>query len=147
MRVAGTAVVGGDRRREHDRRSVAHDRDDLARREVGTAEVEARHRIERLRVRVDDRRGGHVAAGVDEQDVDRTAPLAQCLDEPVEVGEVGRVRSHAGDVWAEGGHGLVDLALATCRDDDVGTLGDEPLRDGSPDPCRSRGHHGELVLQ
>ena len=69
------------------------------------------------------------------------------MDECVDVGEVARVPSHARDVWAKRGDGLVDVALASCRDDDVSALGDEPRRDGSTDPRRPRGHHGELALQ
>ena len=48
--------------------------------------------------------------GVDEQDVDRTAHRAQRVDECVDVGEVARVPSHARDVRAKRGDGLVDVA-------------------------------------
>jgi len=78
---------------------------------------------------------GFARAGARVQDVDFALFPLDCLEQAVEVVEIGHVAAHAGHVPANQLDGLIELLLPPTRDENVGTLFDEAL--GARQPCRS----------
>ena len=70
---------------------------------------------------------GFARAGARVQDVDFALFPLDCLEQAVEVVEIGRVAAHAGHVPANQFDGLIEPLLSRTRDENVGTLFDEAL--------------------
>ncbi len=96
----------------------------------------------------DGAQGGELAqTGVGEDDVDPLALRLDRLVEAIEVSQLGDVALDAGDVVADGLHGVVKLLLAPSRDEDVGALFDKELRRGQADPFGGASDNGHFSLQ
>src|SRR6478609_4468609 len=59
------------------------------------------------------------------EDVNATLLLFDCLEQPIEVGEIAGIALHAGDVLADFFDCFVELFLAAASDEDISTLLDE----------------------
>jgi hypothetical protein len=64
-------------------------------------------------------------SGAGEEDVDLALLALNRIVETVEIIQVGGVALHAGDVFADELHGLIELVLAAAGDEDVRSLFDE----------------------
>lgn len=71
-------------------------------------------------------RDGFARAGARVKDVDLALLPFDCVEQAVEVVEIGRVAAHAGYVPADQADGLVERILFPARDEDVGAFFDEP---------------------
>ena len=67
------------------------------------------------------------AAGARAQDVDLALFPLDCVEQTVEVVEIGRVAAHAGHVPANQPDGLVERLLPSARDENIGAFFNEPL--------------------
>src|SRR4051794_31945497 len=70
---------------------------------------------------------GFARASARVQDVDLALFPLDCIEQAVEVVEIGRVTAHAGHVPANQLDGLIELLLPPTRDENVGTLFHEEL--------------------
>ncbi len=70
---------------------------------------------------------GFAHTGARVQDVDLALFPLDCIEQTVEVVEIGRVPAHAGHVRANQPDGLVDRLLPPARDENVGAFFNEPL--------------------
>src|SRR5712664_702491 len=86
-------------------------------------------------------------AGVGENNVDSPLQLRDGLVETIKVSQLGNVSLNARNVAADCLYGLVELLLATARDEDVGTLFDEEFRRSQPYPFRAPGDDDYFPLQ
>src|ERR1700674_3093360 len=66
-------------------------------------------------------------AGVGEHNIDALLRLSDDLVQAIKVSQLGNVSLHSSNVGADGLHGLVEFLLAAARDEDIGTLLDEPF--------------------
>src|ERR1700682_4175594 len=87
------------------------------------------------------------SAGVSENNIDSPLHLGDGLVETIKVGQFGNVSLNARNVAADCLYGLVELLLATARDEDVGTLFDEKFCRSQPNPFRAPGDDGYFPLQ
>jgi hypothetical protein len=69
------------------------------------------------------------------------------LVKAIKVGQLGNVSLHSRNVGAECPHGLVEFPLAAARDEDIGTLLDEPFRGREPNPVCPAGDDGGLTFE
>ena len=120
------ALDAGDGAVEEDGAVVVEERQRLLHGEERAAHVEVEGLVE---VFFGDlfERGELALAGAGEEDVDLALFALDGLVEAVEVGEIGGVALHAGDVFADELHGLIELLLAASGDEDVRALFDEEL--------------------
>src|ERR1700739_4508016 len=65
----------------------------------------------------------------------------------VQVGAVSDVAGDGAQAVTDQRFGLVQLASAAARDEDVGAFDDEPLCSGQPDTAAATGDHGDLASQ
>ncbi len=70
---------------------------------------------------------GFARACAREQDVDLALFPLDCIEQAVEVVQIGPVAAHAGHVPANQLDGLVERLLPPARDEDIGTFFNEPL--------------------
>src|SRR6478672_7263882 len=69
---------------------------------------------------------GFARASARVQDVDPALFPLDRVEQTVEVVEIGRVATHAGDVPANQPDGLVERLLPSARDEDIGAFFDKP---------------------
>src|SRR5258707_11703404 len=86
-------------------------------------------------------------ASVGEDNIDSLFCLSDSLVETIKVSQFGNVSLNARNVAADCLYGLVELLLATARDEDVGTLFDEEFCRSQPNPFRAPGDDGYFPLQ
>src|SRR5215470_10591195 len=85
--------------------------------------------------------------GVGDDDVDAALLLLDRLVQAIEVGEVGDVALHDGDVAPEHALRLLELAGAAPGDEDVRALFDEPLRRRQADAAAAAADDRDLSVQ
>src|SRR5258707_1274369 len=85
--------------------------------------------------------------GVGENNIDSPLHLGDDLVETIKVGQFGNVSLNARNVAADCLYGLVELLLATARDEDVGALFDEKSCRSQPNPFRAPGDDCYFPLQ
>ena len=71
--------------------------------------------------------GGFALACARKQDVDPALFPLDCVEQTVEVVEIGRVAAHAGHVPANQLDGLIERLLPPARDENVSAFFNEPL--------------------
>jgi hypothetical protein len=120
------ALDAGDGPVEEDGSVVVEERQRLLHGEEGAAHVEAEGLVEVLFSDLFER-GQLTLAGAGEEDVDLALFTLDGLVEAVEVGEIGGVALHAGDVPADELHGLIELLLTASGDEDICALFHEEL--------------------
>src|ERR1700724_4623579 len=81
-------------------------------------------------------------AGVGENNIYSTLHLRDALVKTIKVSQKGNVSLNSRNVGADGLHGLVEFLLAAARDEDIGTLFDEPFRSRQPNPFCPAGDGG-----
>src|ERR1700722_4566924 len=86
-------------------------------------------------------------AGIGENNIDSPLGLRDCLVKTVKVGQFGDVTLNSRNVGADGLHGLVEFLLAAAGDEDVGTLFDEKLCRGQPNPFGAAGYDRRLAFE
>src|SRR5713101_2024684 len=86
-------------------------------------------------------------AGVGENNIDSPLYLRDGPVKTVKVSRLGNVSLNSRNVRADCLHGLVELLLAAARDEDMGTLVDEPLCGSQPNPFCSAGDDGGLAFE
>src|SRR3982075_4128430 len=69
---------------------------------------------------------GFAPAGARVQDIDLALFPLDCVEQAVEVVEIGRVAAHAGHVPANQPDGLVERLLPSARDENIGAFFNEP---------------------
>src|ERR1700680_1279454 len=73
-------------------------------------------------------------AGVGENNIDSSLHLRHGLVKTIKVSHLGNVTLNSRNVGADCLHGLVEFLLAAARDEDIGTLFEEKLCRGQPNP-------------
>ena len=86
-------------------------------------------------------------AGAGDHDVDRTLLILHDLIKPIEIFKIGDVSLHGGDVAADFGFRLVELALPAADDEDIGALFDEFLGGGQTNAARAPGDDGDFSIE
>src|SRR5216683_3618668 len=86
-------------------------------------------------------------AGVGENNIDSSLYLSDGLVKTIKVSQLGNVSLNSRHVGADCLHGLVEFFLAAARDEDIGTLFDEPLCSSQPNPFRPAGDDGGLAFE
>src|SRR5467141_5284731 len=86
-------------------------------------------------------------AGVGENNIDSPLHLRDGLVKTIKVGQLGNVSLHSSNVGADGLHGLVEFLLTAARDEDIGTLLDEPFGRRQPNPVCPAGDDGGLTFE
>src|SRR5882724_6476992 len=87
------------------------------------------------------------STGVRENNIDLPLRLSDGLVETIKVCKFGYVSLNARNAAADCLHSLVKFFLATARDEDIGTLFNEELCRGQPDPFRTAGDDGDLTFE
>src|SRR3984957_16116318 len=90
---------------------------------------------------------GFARAGAREQDVDLALFPLDCVEQTVEVVEIGRVAAHGGYVPANQLDGLVECLLPPAHDENIGALFNEPLRARQRHAARSTRDDCNLTLK
>jgi hypothetical protein len=90
---------------------------------------------------------GFARAGAREQDVDLALSPLDCIEQAVEVVEIGRVAAHAGYVPANQFHGLIERLLPPAHDENVGAFLNEPLGARQRHAARSTRDDCNLTLK
>ena len=128
----------------------------LHRRHHGPGQVDRGHEPQLdagapLRVRQHVQAAGRRAAGVVDQDVDRTEALARGSVEGVDLGQVGEVGPHAQDRVAGGRldrlRGLLGGRAVAGAERHMGALGGEGVGDRPPQPARPRADQRNLARE
>src|ERR1700716_3332245 len=86
-------------------------------------------------------------AGVGENNIDSSLRLRDGLVKTIKVSQLGNVSLNSRNVGADCLHGLVELLLAAARDEDIGTLFDEPFCSSQPNPFGPAGDDGGLAFE
>src|SRR4029077_5608094 len=86
-------------------------------------------------------------AGVREHNIDSPLHLSDGLVEAIKVGQLGNVSLHSRNVGAECRYGLVEFLLTAARDEDIGTLFDEPSCSRQPNPFCAAGDDGGFAFE
>src|SRR5258708_39174675 len=86
-------------------------------------------------------------AGVGEHNIDSPPDLSDGLVQTIKVSQLGNVSLNSRNVGADCLHGLVEFLLAAARDEDIGTLFDEPLCGSQPNPLCPTGDDGGLAFE
>jgi hypothetical protein len=68
------------------------------------------------------------------------------VEQPVEIGDVRRVRAHPDDVLADFFDGLVQHFLTVARDEDISAFLDKTLGRRQCHAGSSSGNHGDFIL-
>src|SRR6185312_10506144 len=90
---------------------------------------------------------GFAYAGARVQDVDLALFPFDCVEQAVEVVEIGRVAAHAGHVPANQPDGLVERLLPPARDENIGAFFDEPPGARQRHAARSARDDRNLILE
>src|ERR1700686_2656308 len=85
--------------------------------------------------------------GVGENNIDSPLCLSDGLVKTIEVGQFGNVSLNAGNVGADGLHGLVKFLLAAPVDEDIGPLFDEKLCGSQANPFCAAGDDCGLAFE
>src|SRR6202171_6285623 len=131
---------------ENDRAAILQERQCLLQRKQRSPYIDVEQLVEML-FGDGPERNKFANAGVGENNIDSLLHLGDGLVETIEVGQFGNVSLNARNVAADCLHGLVELLLATARDEDVGTLFDEKFCRSQPNPFRAPGDDGYFPLQ
>src|SRR5437667_9505532 len=95
----------------------------------------------------DGRKGNKFAnAHVGEDNIDSPLHLRDGLVQTIKVSQLGNVSLHSRNVGADGLHGLVEFLLTAARDEDIGTLFDEPSCSRQPNPSWAAGADGGFAF-
>src|SRR5258708_30143028 len=86
------------------------------------------------------------STGVGENNIDLPLRLSDGLVKTIKVSQFGNVSLHARDVAPDRLHGIVEFFLPTARDEDIGTLFDEELCRGQPNPFCAASDDGDLTF-
>src|SRR5260370_10666814 len=86
-------------------------------------------------------------AGVGEHNIDSSLHLSDGLVQTIKVSQLGNVALHSGNVGADCLHGLVEFLLTAARDEDIGTLFDEPSCSRQPNPFCAAGDDGGFAFR
>src|SRR5258707_497528 len=86
-------------------------------------------------------------AGVGENNIDSSFHLSDNFVETIKIGQFGNVALNARNIAADCLHGLVEFLLPAARDEDVGTLFDEKLCRGKPNPFCATGDDSDLTFE
>src|SRR5258705_12517673 len=86
-------------------------------------------------------------AGVGEDNIDSPLHLRDGLVQAIKVSEFGNVSLHSRHVGADCLHGLVEFLLTAARDEDIGTLFDEPSCGRQPNPFCAAGDDGGFAFE
>src|SRR5467141_4954131 len=86
-------------------------------------------------------------AGIGENNIDSPLHLRNRLVKTIKVSQLGNVSLNSRNVRADCLHGLVEMLLAAARDEDIGTLFDEPLCGSKPNPFCPAGDDGGLAFE
>src|SRR3981189_579817 len=86
-------------------------------------------------------------AGVGENNINSPLHLSDGLVKTIKVSQLGNVSLNSRNVSADCLHGLVEFLLAAARDEDIGTLFDEELCSGQPNPFCPAGDDGSLAFE
>src|SRR3984957_6288877 len=86
-------------------------------------------------------------AGVGENNIDSPLYLGDGLVKTIKIGQSGNVALNAGNVGADGLHGLVEFLLPATGDEDVGALSREKFCGSQPNPFGAAGNDGGLAFQ
>ncbi len=87
----------------------------------------------------------HSCAGV--EDVNPALFAFDCIEQAVEVVEIGGVAAHAGDIAADRRDGFVERVLPAAGDENIGAFFDEALGAGQGHAARAAGDDGHLTLK
>src|SRR5712664_1251955 len=90
---------------------------------------------------------GFARAGARVQDVDLALFPLDCIEQAVEVVEIGRVAAHAGHVPADQLDGLVQRLLSPARDENIGAFFNEPFGARQRHAARSTRDDCNLTLK
>src|ERR1700731_856184 len=85
--------------------------------------------------------------GIGENNVDSSLHLRDGLVKTIKVSHLGNVTLNSRNVCADCLHGLVEFLLAAACDEDIGTLFDEELCRGQPNPLCPACDEGGLALK
>src|SRR5258706_9543655 len=85
--------------------------------------------------------------GVGEHNIDPPLHLGDGLVQTIKVSQLGNVSLNSRNVGADCPHGLVEFLLAAARDEDIGTLFDEPFCSSQPNPFCPAGDDGGLAFE
>src|SRR5882757_9240945 len=85
--------------------------------------------------------------GIGENNVDPPLHLSDGLVETIKVGKVGNISLDAGNVAADRLHRVIELLLATARDEDIGALLHEKLCRSQPNPVSASGDDSYLAFK
>ena len=85
--------------------------------------------------------------GTGPEHVDGALLVPHCLEQTVEVVEVGRIGLHAGHIPADQLHGFVQRILPSARDEDVSPFVHEQLRAGQRHAARCTRDHRDLAVE
>src|ERR1700688_2347161 len=118
-----TEATGPD---HDDRSAIVEQRQRLLNRKQRSAHDQVEARIEVLLGNLA-QFGGFTLACARKQDVDLALFPLDCVEQTVEVVEIGRVAAHAGHVPANQLDGLIERLLPPARDENVGAFFNEPL--------------------
>src|SRR6266404_8305326 len=86
-------------------------------------------------------------AGVGENNIDSPLHLRDGLVKTIKVSQLGNISLNSRNVGANCLHGLVEFLLPAARDEDIGTLFDEKLCRGKPNPFCATGDDCGLALK
>src|SRR5882672_5723782 len=79
--------------------------------------------------------------------IDSPLHLSDGLVQTIKVSQLGNVSLNSRHVGADGLHGLVEFLLAAARDEDIGTLFDEPFCGSQSNPFCPAGDDGGLAFE
>src|SRR5213593_3876869 len=86
-------------------------------------------------------------AGVGENNIDSPLHLRDGLIKTIKVSQLGNVSLNSRNVGADCLHGLVEFLLTAARDEDIGTLFDEPSCSRQPNPFCAAGDDGGFAFE
>src|ERR1700719_3861236 len=84
---------------------------------------------------------------VGENNVDSPLYLSDGLVKTIKVGQFGNVSLNAGNVGADGLHGLIEFLLPAPGDEDISTLSHEKFCGSQPNPFCAAGYDGRLAVE
>src|SRR3981189_1811868 len=86
-------------------------------------------------------------AGVGANNLDSPSHPGDGIVKTIKVSQLGNVSLNPRNVGADCLHGLVEFLLAAARDEDIGTLFDEPFCSRQPNPFCPAGDDGSLAFE
>src|SRR5229473_1760836 len=126
-----SALYARDRAVENDGAAIIQERQTLLHREQCALYIDVEQPVKML---FGDFTEGNkfTSAGVGENNIDSPLRLTDCLVETIQVGQFCDVPLNARHVAADCRHGLVELLLASARDEDICPLFDEKFCSSQP---------------